>query len=118
MSIVIRCSCRCRKRRITSHHPDTEHDDANEHDHYYSYLYTALFIKEIYAQWERAGFDLRKNPGAVVTLFNIGFGASHPNATPQLAGATIETGGTTYTYGELGQIFYDSDELTDLFPRR
>ncbi len=89
----------------------------NEHDHYYSYLYTALFIKEVYAQWERAGFDLRKNPGAVVTLFNIGFAASRPNATPQLAGATIETGGTIYTYGELGQNFYDSDELADLFPR-
>ncbi len=100
-----------------------QHDTAlydrltNEHDHYYSYLYTALFIKEIEAQWQRAGLDISDNPGVIVTLFNVGFQASRPNASPQVAGATIETGGTIYTYGELGAAFYDSEELTDLFPK-
>jgi hypothetical protein len=101
----------------------TPHDTAlynrltDAHDHYYSYLYTALFIREIESQWTRAGFDISHNPGAVVTLFNIGFQASHPNASPQSGGASIATGGTAYTYGELGADFYDSNELLDVFPR-
>jgi len=86
-------------------------------DHYYSYLYTALYIKEIEAQWSRAGFSLRNSPGAVVTLFNIGFQNSRPNATPATGGATIAVGGSTYTYGQLGESFYNSDELTDIFPK-
>ncbi len=86
-------------------------------DHYYSILYTALYIKEIEKQWERAGFDVSKNPGAVATLFNVGFQASNPNASPRTAGAMIETGGSTYAYGELAALFYNSNELTDIFPK-
>jgi len=64
----------------------TLHDTAlynrlsNAQDHYYSYLYTALYIKEVEAQWQKAGFDISQNPGAVATLFNIGFQGSRPNA--------------------------------------
>ena len=86
-------------------------------DHYYSYLYTALFIKEIEAQWASAGFDVAQNPEVVVTLFNIGFQGSHPNAAPLAAGATITTGGQSYVYGELGATFYRSNELTTIFPK-
>lgn len=89
----------------------------NPKDHYYSYLYTALYIKEIQAQWSRAGFSITKAPGAVVTLFNIGFQNSKPNATPVTGGAAITTGGTVYTYGQLGESFYNSDELSDIFPK-
>lgn len=89
----------------------------DEKDHYYSYLYTALFIKEIQSQWLRSGFNLSNNSGAVVTLFNIGFEKSHPNPAPQTAGAPISVGGTTYTFGELGEMFYLSDELSTEFPR-
>lgn len=89
--------------------------DAN--DHYYSLLYTALYIKEIQEQWRRAGFDISKNPEAVATLFNVGFQASRPNANPRAAGAAIETGGHSYVYGELGALFYNSNELTDVFPK-
>jgi hypothetical protein len=88
--------------------------DAN--NHYYSYLYTAIYIKEIESQWNAAGFNISNNPGVVVTLFNIGFQNSHPHANPLAGGAVITTGGQNYTYGELGQDFYDSGELTDLFP--
>lgn len=86
-------------------------------DHYYSLLYTALYIKEIEMQWKRAGFDISKNPEAVATLFNIGFQSSNPNANPRAAGAAIETGGNTYVYGELGALFYNSNELEDLFAK-
>ncbi|HVV15176.1 MAG TPA: hypothetical protein VHD55_02140 [Candidatus Paceibacterota bacterium] len=86
-------------------------------DHYYSLLYTALYIKEIESQWSRAGYDISNNPGAVVTLFNIGFAGSHPNASPRAAGAAIEAGGKTYVYGQLGAEFYNSNELREVLPQ-
>ncbi len=89
----------------------------NEKDHYYSYLYTAIFIKEIQSQWQRAGFSIANSPGAIITLFNIGFEKSHPNPSPQTAGAPITVGGTSYTFGELGEKFYLSDEILTEFPR-
>jgi hypothetical protein len=101
----------------------TSHDEvlynrlSDPHNHYYSYLYTALFIKEIDAQWSKAGFDISQKPEAVVTLFNIGFQGSHPNANPKAAGAVIGTGGKQYVYGVLGSDFYYSDELIGFFPR-
>ncbi len=101
----------------------TPHDDAlfnrltDAKDHYYSYLYTALYIKEVESQWKNAGFDISQKPEAVTTLFNIGFQGSHPNATPKAAGAVINTGGKQYVYGQLGANFYYSDELTDIFPK-
>lgn len=108
---------------LVAYPPNANHDAelyarlTNPTDHYYSYLYTALFIKEIESQWKRAGFDASKNPRILVTLFNIGFNASHPNDHPAVGGAPIETGGETYLYGELGAAFYDSSELLDVFPR-
>ncbi len=87
----------------------------DEHNHYYSYLYTAIFIKEIEAQWSKSGFDVSARPDVVVTLFNIGFGNSHPNANPQVAGSTITLGGNDYVFGELGVLFYQSNELTKYF---
>ena len=101
----------------TSHESVLYNRLTDEHDHYYSYLYTALFIKEIESQWTRAGFDISHNPGVIVTLFNIGFQGSHPNSHPQSGGAGIVTGGRGYTYGELGADFYNSNELIDVFPR-
>ncbi|MFZ1075667.1 MAG: hypothetical protein WAN50_04815 [Minisyncoccia bacterium] len=86
-------------------------------NHYYSYLYTALYIKEIESQWKAAGYDIGNKPGVIVTLFNIGFQNSKPNASPNIGGSSVESGGNTYTYGELGQDFYDSNELTDIFPK-
>ncbi len=86
-------------------------------NHYYSYLYTALYIKEVEVQWKAAGYDISQNPEAVVTLFNIGFQNSHPNSAPRPGGAPIEVGGVTYSFGELGALFYRSDELVDAFPK-
>ena len=88
----------------------------DEKDHYYSYLYTALFIKEIENQWKASGFDVTNKPEVIVTLFNIGFNASIPNANPTVAGSSITLGGHTYTYGELGTLIYTSNELSSVFP--
>ncbi len=83
----------------------------DEKDHYYSYLYTALFIKEIQNQWLASGFDVSQKPDVIVTLFNIGFDASIPNPNPTAAGSTISLGGHAYSYGELGTLIYNSNEL-------
>ena len=93
--------------------PDTELYNrlTDEHNHYYSYLYTALFIKEIQSQWEKSGFDITKEPGVIITLFNLGFNASKPNDKPIVAGSTITLGGHSYSYGELGSLIYNSNEL-------
>ena len=88
-------------------------DDTN---HYYSYLYTALYLKEVEAQWERAGFGLQGRPEILVTLFNIGFANSRPGPSPEVGGAPIEVGGNVYSFGDLGGRFFRSDELRDLFP--
>ena len=89
----------------------------DEKDHHYSYLYTAIYLKEVAAQWERAGFPIADNAEAMVTLFNIGFANSRPNADPKPGGAQITAGGRTYAFGELGALFYHSDHLRSQFSR-
>lgn len=86
-------------------------------DHYFSYLYTAIFIQEITAQWKKAGYDISGNAGVLTTLFNLGFEKSSPKESPVIGGAQIETGGHVYTYGELGALFYSSNELRDIFQK-
>lgn len=100
-----------------SHDTELYNRLTDSHNHYYSYLYTALFIKEIQNQWAAAGFDVSQKPEVVVTLFNIGFKESIPHATPTVAGASITLAGHTYVYGELGTLFFNSTELRDVFPQ-
>lgn len=88
----------------------------DQHDHYWSYLYAALFLKIIHTDWAYAGFPIDTKPGVAVTLFNIGFENSRPHSAPQVGGAEITVGDTAYTFGELGEEFYISEELRDLFP--
>ena len=105
---------------LIAYAPGANHDEelynrlTDAKNHYYSYLYTAIYIKEIQMQWSRAGFPLDEKPEIIGTLFNIGFQASSPKAEPQTAGATITTGGTTYSFGQLGADFYNSLELRDI----
>lgn len=91
---------------------------SDHNDHYYSFLYVALLIKEITNQWGKAGYDISNRPDVIATLYNIGFDKSIPKPNPQIGGATITVGGTKYSYGELGTDFYYSDELTSIFPMR
>ena len=108
---------------LIAYKPDANHDTelysrlTDEKNHYYQYLYTALYIKEIEAQWQKSGYDISHNPETVVTLFNIGFSKSVPNKNPVAGGAPIELGGKTVLYGELGSSFYYSGELLDVFPK-
>lgn len=85
------------------------------HNHYYSYLYTALFLKEITAEWQKAGYPIDNRPEILATLFNIGFSHSKPNGDPQTGGATITVNGKNYTYGSMAFSFYYSDEMTQEF---
>jgi hypothetical protein len=106
--------------KLIAYAPGVSHDAelynrlTDAKNHYYSYLYTAIYIKEIQMQWTRAGFPLDQKPEIVGTLFNIGFKGSSPKVNPQVAGAAITTGGTAYTFGELGALFYASKELRDI----
>ena len=87
----------------------------DEHNHYYSYLYTALFIKEIEAQWLRAGYDISNRPEILATIFNLGFDKSIPKKDPEVAGSIITIGGEQITFGRLAYEFYYSGELLDIF---
>ncbi|MBI2482380.1 MAG: hypothetical protein HYV76_02350 [Candidatus Vogelbacteria bacterium] len=89
----------------------------DQHDHYYTYLYVALFIREIRAEWERAGYHIHNRPEIMSTLFNIGFANSQPKANPAVGGALIKVGGEGYTFGRLAYEFYYSTELTSDFPQ-
>jgi hypothetical protein len=89
---------------------------AEQDKHYFSYLYGALYLKQMMTQWEKAGFDLKFRPEIVGTLFNVGFPQSHPNPAPKVGGSKIEVDGTQYTFGSLAYEFYYSGELTDAFP--
>jgi hypothetical protein len=88
-----------------------------DQNHYYDYLYAALYIKEIEAQWASEGYDISGRPDVIVTLYNIGFSRSHPKSNPDMGGSNITLGNNTYNFGELGTIFYRSEELTAIFPR-
>lgn len=88
----------------------------DQHDHYYSYLYAGLFLKQIITQWKNAGFDISNSPDIISTLYNLGYNKSQPHANPQSGGALITVGGTNYSFGSLGAVFYYSSELSDVFP--
>ena len=78
----------------------------NNKDHYYSYLYTAIFIKEIITGWQKAGYNIDNNAGIIATIFNLGFDKSIPNNNPQIGGSTIDIAGNKYYYGELADLYF------------
>jgi hypothetical protein len=86
------------------------------HNHYYSYLYAAIFLKQVKMQWERAGFPIDHRPEILVTLFNVGYPQSIPKAHPKVGGSTIKIKEKAYTFGAVAYQFYYSGELFDLFP--
>lgn len=87
-------------------------------NHYYSYLYAAIFLKQVKLQWEKAGYSIENRPEILTTLFNVGFPQSNPNSTPRTGGSTIKINEVPYTFGMIGYQFYYSGELFDLFPIR
>lgn len=89
----------------------------DQHDHYWSYLYAGLYMREVEAQWRAAGFPIDGNVAVISTLYNIGFTHSLPKADPQVGGAAITIGTKTYSFGGLAADFYNSGLLLDIFPR-
>lgn len=89
----------------------------DSHNHYYSYLYAALYLKQLMTAWDKAGYSIDDRPEIIATLFNIGFNNSHPNPNPQAGGAEIDLNGKKYTFGSIAYYFYYSDQLTDTFGR-
>lgn len=84
---------------------------------YYPYLYVGLYMHQVEAQWERAGYPVTGRPEILATLYNLGFPRSIPKENPQAGGAPITVNGTEYTFGDIAYEFYYSDELIDVFPR-
>jgi hypothetical protein len=85
-------------------------------NHFYSYLYAALNVKQMKVQWERSGFPIDSRPEILATLFNIGFEASVPKENPVVGGSGINIKGKKYSFGAVAYEFYYSGELFDLFP--
>lgn len=88
----------------------------DERNHYWSYLYSAIYLKQIESAWAKAGYPINDRVGVLATLFNIGFNNSTPKAEPKVGGALIEINGVEYTFGGLAAEFYYSDQLTTDFP--
>ena len=85
-------------------------------DHFYSYMYAGLFLRQVMIQWEKSGFSIKRRPEILATLFNIGFANSKPKANPLPGGALIKIKEAEYTFGAIASQFYYSGELQELFP--
>lgn len=85
-------------------------------NHFYSYMYAAVFIKQVKHQWEKAGYPIDKRPEILATLFNVGFPQSEPKKNPKVGGSTIQIKDKSFTFGAVAYQFYYSGELFDLFP--
>jgi len=58
-------------------------------DHYYSYLYTAFFLRQFQAHWVKAGYTLENQPEILATLFNLGYQKSKPKKNPEVGGSNF-----------------------------
>lgn len=87
-------------------------------NHFYSYLYAAVFLKQVKMQWERAGHPIDHRPEILATLFNVGYPQSVPKQNPRVGGSTIMIREVPYTFGMIAYQFYYSGELNHLFPVR
>lgn len=88
----------------------------NFRNHYYSYMYAAIFLKQVKVQWERAGYPIDHRPEILATLFNVGYPQSVPKSNPRVGGSTIKIYDKPYSFGAIAYQFYYSGELYDLFP--
>jgi hypothetical protein len=86
------------------------------HNHFYSYMYAALFLKQMKVQWEKAGYPIDDRPEILATLFNVGYPQSIPKKNPQVGGSTIKIDEKPHSFGGIAYEFYYSGELFNLFP--
>ncbi|OIP02006.1 MAG: hypothetical protein AUJ98_02830 [Bacteroidetes bacterium CG2_30_33_31] len=85
-------------------------------DHFYQYLYSALYLKEVQNQWKTAKYDISNRPEILTTLYNVGFKASIPKGNPKVGGSKITIHDKNYTFGGICFDFYYSGELAKEFP--
>lgn len=85
-------------------------------DHFYAYLYTALFIRQIEQQWARVGYPVDDRPEIIATIFNLGFARSKPKFQPEVGGAVVKIREKEYSFGSIAYDFYYSGELSTEFP--
>jgi len=85
-------------------------------DHYYSYLYAAIYIKQIKTQWEKAGFPIGNRPEILASLFNLGYQKSMPKKNPAVGGSNFKIREQDYTFGSVAYEFYYSGEMSNIFP--
>ena len=85
-------------------------------NHYYSYLYAAIFVKQIKMQWERAGYPIDERPEILASLFNLGFYKSVPKKNPGVGGSVFNVGDKSFTFGSVAFEFYYSGELAEYYP--
>lgn len=83
---------------------------------YYSYLYVGLFMRQVIAQWGNAGYDISNSPGVIATLYNLGFNRSIPKPNAAPGGAIVKVDGVEYSFGNIAEEFYYSNELKEEFP--
>ncbi|MBI5540976.1 MAG: hypothetical protein HY951_13005 [Bacteroidia bacterium] len=103
---------------FTSQVPDTEryYRLVNYRNHFWQYLYTALYLKQVEKQWRTMNFDISNRPEVLTTLYNVGFMFSVPKADPKVGGSRIMINEKPYTFGGVGFDFYYSGELAKEFP--
>lgn len=85
-------------------------------NHYYSYLYAGLFVRQIKVQWEKAGFPIDDRPEIFASLFNLGYQKSKPKKDPAVGGSNFKINDTEHTFGSVAFDFYYSGELAEEFP--
>jgi hypothetical protein len=85
-------------------------------DHYYSYLYAGIFIRQIATQWKKAGYSIDERPEILASIFNLGYRKSIPKKYPAVGGSNFMIRNKEYTFGGVAYDFYYSGELLDEFP--
>jgi len=85
-------------------------------DHYYSYLYAGIFIRQIATQWKNAGYPIEERPEILASIFNLGYNKSKPKKNPAVGGANFMIRDKEYTFGGVAFDFYYSGELLEEFP--
>lgn len=85
-------------------------------DHYYSYLYAGIFIRQIATQWQKAGYPIDDRPEILASIFNLGYNKSKPKKYPSVGGSNFMIRDKEYTFGGVAYDFYYSGELLEEFP--
>ncbi len=81
--------------------------DKLTNDTFVQILYSGWLIKSIIDRREKAGFDISRDYGVILTLYNFWNSKKKtPHANPQMGWAIITINEKEYTFWALGMIFY------------